>query len=505
MPRCHTTSLLALLLVTASPLHAATTCPDGPTVDGIDVSKWQGAIAWDQVATSDVRFAFIRVNHGLEDIDERFDANWAGAKANGILRGAYQYFLNDEDALVQADLLLERMGPLGPDDLPPVLDIEDEGSATPEELRAAIWTWIDRVEGALGKKPIIYTYRYFWETRVQTAEFEEAGYPLWFANINVDCPNLPSLLSQWDFWQKSWEGSIPGINGDVDLDVFNGDEAELYTFTVGEPVCGDGYCTGSESAASCTADCEGCAAVPPEGRVIDDMDPCASFSGTPEAWRWNGDAGHEGSFRWTYAYAGAAPDNHGVYTLEVQAPGTYDVEVYLDSAAGAGSALAPYKLRHAGEEEVVVIDQSAASGWVSLGEHAFTAGGDQWLRLDDNTGEAVAAELRLVFDAVRLVPKDVTLPDAGAPPDDDAGAPPGEDAGAPPPEDAGVTDEDDAGVPTADSGPPLDLPPSVVGGCGCSTSEPEASLPFGALGVFLALRRRRRAAISPRTPGTRCG
>src|SRR6266545_279778 len=72
--------------------RAATVCASGPTLPGIDVSKYQGAIAWDPVAESGIAFAFIRVNHGLDDIDEQFPDNWAEARRVGITRGAYQYF-----------------------------------------------------------------------------------------------------------------------------------------------------------------------------------------------------------------------------------------------------------------------------------------------------------------------------------------------------------------------------------------------------------------------------
>src|SRR6266545_2185857 len=102
--------------------QAAMVCAKGATVPGIDVSKWQGTIDWSAVASSGVVFAFIRVNHGLDDIDEEFAASWSGARRAGVVRGAYQYFLPDEDAVAQADLFLARMGPLEPGDLPPVLD-----------------------------------------------------------------------------------------------------------------------------------------------------------------------------------------------------------------------------------------------------------------------------------------------------------------------------------------------------------------------------------------------
>src|SRR5688572_25104565 len=100
---------------------AAVVCADGPTIDGIDVSYWQGTIDWPSVAAAGIDFAYIRVTHGLTVIDTQFDRNWAGARDNGIIRGAYQYLEPSEDAAEQAQLMLDLMGPLEPGDLPPVL------------------------------------------------------------------------------------------------------------------------------------------------------------------------------------------------------------------------------------------------------------------------------------------------------------------------------------------------------------------------------------------------
>lgn len=498
------------------PLVAAEVCPADAIVPGIDVSKWQGQIDWSAVADDGVAFAFIRVNHGLEDIDERFDENWEGAKNHGILRGAYQYFLNQEDALVQAELFLERMGPLSSSELPPVLDIEDNGAATPEELRAAIWTWLDRVESALGVKPILYTYRYFWETRVNTAEFEEAGYPLWFANYNVVCPNLPTALSRWDFWQKTDSGRVAGISTNVDLNEFNGDADALAAMTVPAAVCGDTYCTGDEDVTSCSLDCAGCRPIPRAGAVIDDLDACASFFGPAEGYRWNGDHGYGGSFRWTYAFASATPDNYGEYRLALEEAGDYEVWVYLDPDAAAGSTSSRYLLRHGNAEEEIRVDQANENGWVSLGVFGFVAGADQWLRVLDNTGEPFSERRRIVFDAVKLtragdvapdgggVPPDAVqdaggedvrppdLPDAGDLPDASGFPDAGTQADAGPSEDGGTYDvTDDAG----DGGQTRIYPKSVREGCSCQTSRdvgPWQLLLWGGIGGALGWRRRPR-------------
>ena len=53
-------------------------------VHGIDVSKFQGDIDWSKVADSGVKFAWIKASEGGDRLDERFQANWEGAKAAGV-------------------------------------------------------------------------------------------------------------------------------------------------------------------------------------------------------------------------------------------------------------------------------------------------------------------------------------------------------------------------------------------------------------------------------------
>jgi lysozyme len=209
-------------------------CADGPVVEGIDVSKWQAGIDWNLVADDGIRFAIIRVNHGLDDIDERFAYNWAEARRVGVIRGAYQYFLPDEDPIEQAELLLSLMGPLEPDDLPPVIDVEEAAGQSPETIRQAIHLWSDTVEAAIGRKPFIYTAKYFWQDGVGAPD-DFLDHPLWVANYNVDCPLIADPWPRWNIWQYTSTGRVDGVTGNVDRDHFNGTYEELIDFALGLP------------------------------------------------------------------------------------------------------------------------------------------------------------------------------------------------------------------------------------------------------------------------------
>ena len=93
-------------------------CPLGPTVSGIDVSEFQGAVNWGAVKASGQAFAIARVSDGTGHIDATFAPNWAGIRAAGMIRGAYQFFEPSEDAVAQANVVIARVGRLGPGDLP---------------------------------------------------------------------------------------------------------------------------------------------------------------------------------------------------------------------------------------------------------------------------------------------------------------------------------------------------------------------------------------------------
>jgi len=200
-------------------------CPAGTTTPGIDVSKWQGAIDWPTVRSSGVRFAFIRVSDGTGYYDGQFQTNWSGAQAAGVLRGAYQFFRADEDAVAQADLLVDTLETHGVGELPPVIDVETTEGLSGSTIASRVGQWLDRVESRLGVKGIIYTGSYFWEDNIGSAAF--ADHPLWIAHWTSGCPTIPSAWSGWAFHQYSATGSVPGISGDVDLDRFDGTVAQL--------------------------------------------------------------------------------------------------------------------------------------------------------------------------------------------------------------------------------------------------------------------------------------
>ncbi len=368
----------------------AATCADGVTTLGIDISKWQGDVDWTKVANGGVKFAFVRVSHGLNTIDQWFDSNWAEARAAGLHVGVYQYFEPGQSATAQADLLLERMGALGPGDLPPVIDVESHGNLPAAEVAAAVTEWVARVEGATGVKPIVYTGRYFWQDYVKSAAF--AGYPLWIAHYTNACPNLPSQWADWTVHQYTDKGVVNGVSGPTDTNRFNGDEAALLAFASGSDGGGD---EPPPPAAG------GCGVIAPEGdTIIDNGEECYVLQGSEQWWRNVAGVGIDNDVVWT-GTTKSTKTNSAEVAFEFEVAGIYRLEANIPKPHNT-TKQAKYKIQHAGGLASVTVNQSTKNGWVSLGDYSFDAGTGQSVSLADLTGEANSLGRKVVFDAFRL-------------------------------------------------------------------------------------------------------
>lgn len=214
--------------------HALAVCARSKTLlHGIDVSVWQGAVDWKAAKTAGVTFAFARASDGTAHRDEEFKANWAGMRAQGVIRGAYQFFRPSVDALAQADLLIamiEEAGGLAADDLPPVIDLEADEGVAPALIQQRALQWIARVEHVLKRKPIVYSGANFAPSIADAC----VDYPLWAPNYKASyqgaCPTINEAWTRWVFWQWTSTGSIDGIDGDVDRNVFDGSLDDLKAF-----------------------------------------------------------------------------------------------------------------------------------------------------------------------------------------------------------------------------------------------------------------------------------
>ncbi|TRX41271.1 glycoside hydrolase family 25 protein [Flavobacterium restrictum] len=197
---------------------------------GIDVSEYQGTIRWSYVDTIEKKypldFVFIRATVGKDRLDHCFEKNWKGAKANKMIRGAYHYYRPNENSLEQATLFIKTVT-LQKGDLPPVLDIEKlPKNQSMTNLKLGLKRWLKIVELHYGVKPILYTSEKYYDDFLK-AEFGE--YLFWIANYNF---YRETIQDDWLFWQFTEKAKIPGIQGNVDVTIYNGDLAQLQFITV---------------------------------------------------------------------------------------------------------------------------------------------------------------------------------------------------------------------------------------------------------------------------------
>jgi lysozyme len=221
---------IAVLCLVIRPKHKifGISMPEGYRVHGIDVSRYQEVIDWKYIARfsgdkQDVKisFAFIKATEGRSIQDTLFRTNWKNIGETDIIRGAYHYFISTRSALEQARNFIATVT-LVKGDLPPALDIERfKGSAA--MLRENVKIWLNEIEKHYGVTPIIYSSADFYR-KYLAVDKDLRKYPLWIAHYDR---TKIEFEESWLFWQHNDKGRIPGINENVDFNVFNGNMDKL--------------------------------------------------------------------------------------------------------------------------------------------------------------------------------------------------------------------------------------------------------------------------------------
>ena len=202
-------------------------CMPGAMVSGTDVSDHQTSTQWGTIKHAGIGFAFVKATEGINFKNVDFDRDWPQAKSAGILRGGYHYFHPGDDPIQQASFYLSTVGRIEAGDLPPMLDWEVTDGIRSDLIVERAKIWLERVERATGKTPIIYTDPAYWRKLLSPSGFEK--YPLFIADYVNKCPDVPAPWSTWTFWQKG-VGSLTGISGFADLDSFDGNLTALQAF-----------------------------------------------------------------------------------------------------------------------------------------------------------------------------------------------------------------------------------------------------------------------------------
>lgn len=198
--------------------------PNYATAIGIDVSRHNGDIDWQKVAGSGIRFAFIRLGGRLADSgelydDAMFEANLTGAQAAGIQAGVYFYSqaISAEEAAEEARYVLEKLAGRGLQ-YPVVFDWEiysktaRSANVDKETLTQCAIAFCDTVAAA-GYTPMIYIGREVGYMRLDRSRL--TAYDFWFAQYAAK----PNMYYDYRIWQYSDKGSVPGVEGRVDMNI----------------------------------------------------------------------------------------------------------------------------------------------------------------------------------------------------------------------------------------------------------------------------------------------
>ena len=193
---------------------------------GIDVSGHQGTIDWDQVKEAGIQFAMIRLGYrgytqGGLALDDNYVTNIETALESKMPVGVYFYTqaVSYEEGVEEAQYVLKNIADYKIS-YPVVIDtekMEADGARandiSNEERTDAIVGFCDTIKDA-GYTPMIYANRNWY---AQNLDMDRLGdYQLWLAQYS-NVPDFPYLFTGW---QYTSEGSVPGISGSVDIDVW---------------------------------------------------------------------------------------------------------------------------------------------------------------------------------------------------------------------------------------------------------------------------------------------
>ena len=200
-----------------------------PSSVGVDVSQYQGDIDWESVRASGVEFAIIRLGlrgygqEGRMREDTCARQNLAGAKAAGLKIGAYFFSqaLSIQEVDEEIQFILDILSDTGAElSMPIVLDWEIPAADNPRTKNMDGRTLTDiqlhfcGQMKKMGYQPMVYFNWHQSENLYYLADLED--YPFWLALYQEQ------MTYPWrvEMWQWTHTGRVPGISGDVDINVY---------------------------------------------------------------------------------------------------------------------------------------------------------------------------------------------------------------------------------------------------------------------------------------------
>lgn len=194
-------------------------------VKGVDVSKYQGNIDWNKVKASGIEFAIIRVGYrgygtGVLVEDSTFRQNIKGATAAGLKVGLYFYSqaINETEAVEEASMVISLCQGYNIS-YPIYFDTEkvagDTGRAdniSRAQRTANAVAFCETIRNS-GYKAGVYSYASWFYNQLNMASL--SPYSIWIAQYRDQL----SFDYNYDIWQYSSTGTVPGIPKPTDMNV----------------------------------------------------------------------------------------------------------------------------------------------------------------------------------------------------------------------------------------------------------------------------------------------
>lgn len=198
-------------------------------IAGVDVSVYQGDIDWEAVRSAGFEFAMIRCGNrgyvtGLINEDANFRQNIRGALDAGLQVGVYFFSqaLTPEEAFEEADFVIDSLNDFDGITFPIAYDwevVSDPDGDTartayidPEQLTDNFLVFAQRLAVA-GYETVLYANKKTTVWKYDLARLSD--YDIWYAEYN----DTPSLPYKWEIWQYRSDGKVPGVKGNVDLNI----------------------------------------------------------------------------------------------------------------------------------------------------------------------------------------------------------------------------------------------------------------------------------------------
>ncbi len=354
---------------------------------GIDVSRFQNTINWTSVKNAGISFAWSQATRGAYLQNANFTANMVNGKAAGVLMGPYHYaFPATNSASTEANYFWNLAGPYIKADgktLAIMLDIEHfDGHVGASSYSDWANQWVTNVKGKAAAKGVDIQIVLYCSASAM-CNFNSSLAPVLgsdVANWNGQSPQTGTPWSccsscnlwggtTWNFWQYTDSGSVSGISGAVDRDVFNGTVSQLASWV-------------ATAAGGSSTDI-----------IIDN-------SGATVAGTWSTGTSATDKYGADYRYKNQGTGSSYLkYTPNITTPGDYNVYCWYPEGSNRGTDT-PYVVTYNGGTAAIPINQQARGGaWNLLGTFNFALGTAGSVKITDGIG---SSSLVAVADAMRF-------------------------------------------------------------------------------------------------------